>query len=87
MKRGVNYTPSPLPRGRLIRRNARCFPLVLPPNPAAGPAGTGMGRKPRGGIKVPWGRAEPWHECGSTGVTGALGQSGCKRKNKEGARC
>lgn len=22
------------------------------------------------GIKVPWGQAEPWHECGSTGVSG-----------------
>lgn len=42
----MNYTPSPLPRGRLIRRDARCFPCVLPPNPVAGPAGTGMDGKP-----------------------------------------
>lgn len=44
----MNYTPSPPPRGRLIQRDARRFPDVLPPNPLVGPAGTGMDGKPGG---------------------------------------
>lgn len=48
----MNYTPSPPPCGRLIPRDAQRFPRVLPPNPAAGPAGTGMDGKPGGLLRV-----------------------------------
>lgn len=62
----MDYTPLPSPRGRLIQRDAWCFPRKLPPNPAAGPAGTeregqrawrgvSWGMTDPLGIKVPWG--------------------------------
>lgn len=92
--RGVTYTPSPLPCGRLIRGDAPCFPCVLPSNPMAVPAGTGLAgweaqgaagggtRLARHGSARSCGK----HMHGSTGGIGGLGCLGCRRQRREAVR-